>query len=242
MIIGFGTGISILFVLIGSMLGAVKPYCSVQSSPVAQMSYIPGSPVEKVEALKSASLTLPFPIPNTTLVAERIVQYEGGFLEDGSNDEVVNIVGLVLRNSGDEMIHCARVVLERGLLQLCFEATYIPPDASVLVLEKDRQQCLSHNFTACYGWQKGGQEKWVDQGAVQVEAVGMNTILLTNISEETCHNVTFYYKNYLEYAQMYVGGITNRCAVGQIEPGQTVEVSPYHFASGYSKVLGVTAE
>ncbi len=240
LIMGFGTAMALLTVLIGNMLTQTYPSKPVQPALAVQTDHV--YTAEQVETLEAASLTLPCAVPNTTLVAEHIVQYEGGFLEDGSNDEVVNIVGLVLHNTGDEMIHSAKVILERGGLQLCFRATYIPPKTSMLVLESERKQCLSQNFTDCYGWQKCGQENWVEQENIKMEPINIGTLCLTNIGEKTLYDMTFYYKNYLEYSEMYVGGITNRCAVGDIAPGETVEVSPYHYAHGYSKVLGVTAE
>ncbi len=242
LLIGFTAGLGIFVLMIGNMLGME---CSSNESKAALSvgadHVVPG-PAQPVETLETADLTLPYCIPGTTLVAENLVQYEGGFLEDGTNDEVVNVVGLVLRNRGEQMIHSARVILERGTLQLAFHATYIPPNTSVLVLESDRKKCIDQTFTNCSGWQTGEKGRWLDEDQIKIEAVGMGTLCLTNLSTETLEDVTVCYKNYLEHSQMYVGGITNRCYVGSIEPGQRVEIKPYHYARGYTKILGVTSQ
>ena len=233
-LLGFGTVIGALvrFVSEASDWNTVQPSFSQPTHTV-----IAGAETELVTSLPPADITLPHKIQGTTLVAEKVVAYDGPYLEDGSNTEVVNVMGLLLQNTGAAGISRAQVVLQVGKVEFVFETDTIPPGAVVCVLEKSKAAFGQKNFTGCSGWaltEQGGWDNW----NVTVEEVAMGTLAIKNQTDKTLEQVRLYYKTWL--AEVYVGGVTYVHEVQRVEPGQTLNISPEHYARGYSKVLRVT--
>lgn len=69
------------------------------------------APVDVVEN-KDDTLLFPIAIPDTALIAQYPVLYEGPFLEDGSWDYVVDVAALVVFNTARTDIENARIVLQ----------------------------------------------------------------------------------------------------------------------------------
>ena len=237
LVAGFGSGFLAFLLLLANVTEAAP-----QVQPSAPNENVSPSPfgIQKVEYIRSADVTLPYRIPNTDLIAEKIVLYEGGYMEDNSNEEVVDIAGLELRNTGKQVITSAKVILERDGVQFTFRGSYIPADCSVLVLESSRQKCPFQNFTDCTGWQSIGDDQWLDGEKLSITPVTMGSLKITNTSDKLLKNMVLYYKNYLPYTEIYVGGITRKEKIERLAPGETAEIFPQYYARDYSRVLGVT--
>ena len=81
---------------------APQPYVVQTSKP------IPGRP-------DSSSISLPYAVNGTALIVERLVSYDGAFLENNSGCEVKNVAALLMTNSGDmgiSQVRVAKKVLE----------------------------------------------------------------------------------------------------------------------------------
>lgn len=193
----------------------------------------------RITLLLSTEIQFPYVIEGTNLVAERVVSYEGPFMEDGSNQEVVNVMGLMLRNIGAEGIIHAEVRLFRESQKFVFKADMIPPGATVLVLEQNRNCYTRQNFTSCGGWQILAAENWQNSG-IAIEEIGMGTLAITNRMGEAITQVRLHYKTHLE--DILVGGITHTYTVKSLDRGETVFVSPSRYAKGYSCIVKIEVE
>ena len=194
-----------------------------------------------VVAYEKAEISLPCAIAGTPLIAEQIVSYDGPFMEDGSEREVMNVAALRLHNAGCDGIEDAQIIIERGNKQLVFEVDTLPPGATVLVLEKNAAVYTSDACTACYGNAALWQNKWNTEG-LEIKEADMGTLEITNIAEDVLENICIYYKSCLTEADLYIGGKTYCLRVSGIKPGRTLLLFPAHYANGYSRIVRISRE
>ena len=131
-----GIGISL-----SALLGLIW-FCSTNTSAVAEMTTQPAAP-QFYPAPTQLAETEPVPteqtvcqIPYANIIAQRLVCYDGPFLEDEAEEELIGVAALELRNTGDAVVEYVEAVVSQPHRQLRFEATFIPPGCSVLVLER----------------------------------------------------------------------------------------------------------
>jgi len=191
--------------------------------------------VSQLAETASQKLSLPIPISCTTLVVEDLAAYDGAFYEDGSGREVCNVAALMLRNTGEELVPYAHVVIHTTDQSYVFDGFMIPPGAAVLIPEKNARKLSSIAVESCFGWSTVMRQD--DRYAISVSETGMNELAVTNLSGEQIHSLTLYHKTYLDDWGFYMGGRAVETLVGPISPGQTVTVHPEYYASGYSKVV-----
>lgn len=177
----------------------------------------------------------PHRIGQTSLIARQLVVYEGPYLETGADTPVSEITALLLYNDGPSEISQAEVRLT-GEEELWFYASNIPPRSQVLVLERNIAPWKEWQITACEGWSSLGQPGLPD-GALDIQEVDMGTLAVTNTTEQPLEEVWLFYKNYLPQSQLYVGGITYITVIEKLEPGQTLQIKPERYASGYSRII-----
>lgn len=198
--------------------------------------------VKKVDSLEPMDVRFPYSIPGTELIAQNLVSYEGPFLENDSQQEVVDIAALVLYNAGEQTVDEVQVVLKREKDSFTFHATCIPPESSVMVLEQDGKRCIFPSFSDCTGTLSSKKIEWMGQGSVGIQPRSMGSVSVTNHMEKPIERFVLYYKPYLEESEMYLGGKSYTCPVGSMEPGQTTEVVLHHYAQGYSQIIGAARE
>ena len=179
--------------------------------------------------------SLPCCLPGTDLVARELAAYEGPFWEDESDEPLGNIAALVLENVGSEAVETASVTLVQGQRRLYFEATYVPPESTVLVLERDRavytdEPAFLHS--SCISIESARF-----QTAVDISEVDQITLCVTNPTQETIKQVEIFYKHCCE--DLYVGGITYSVVIGDLASGETRQFSPYRYVSGSSRIVDV---
>ena len=197
------------------------------------------SPDPIVAVLTTNTVTLPWEIPETPLVAEHLSAYEGPFLEDGSDTPVSDVAALLLRNTGTEMIETAQVILWMGEERLAFQAAWLPPGSLTLVLEKEGKRMPQGAFTAIFGWVQTQNQ---GENLVRLEEQGMGALLITNVSDRMLENVRLYHKSLYPEKNFYMGGIAYETTLGTLAPGETVTVQPMHYAAGYSRVVNVSGD
>lgn len=186
-------------------------------------------------------IQLPYAVPGTTLIAEKISGYDGPFFEDGTDKEVVNICALHVKNVGIKEVRNAAIFLSREDAGLAFYAEHIPPGATVVLLEITAAPFYEGSFAAC----TGSQMITTDNGVLQEIAItdkSLGTLIVTNISDQPLYNLNLYYKAWLSPPDVYVGGISYSVQLPLLMPGQTAYLYPNHYASGYSKVVSATAD
>ena len=130
------------------------------------------------------------------------------------------------------------VVLEWEDRRMVFELWDIPPGARVLVLEKDKQRFFMGMPTGCYGWETESYPE--DMGHVTAEDAGGMYIAVNNHTEGIVPVAEICYRSCDPGSGMYIGGISYRVEVRDLQPGERRIISPYHYASGSSEILYVT--
>ena len=190
------------------------------------------------QAVEVSEAVVPFPldIAGSEMRALQLVQYEGPFWEDESEVEVVNTAALVIENTGGYIAEGA-VVLEWGEGRMVFELFDLPPGERVLVLEKDRQSFRQGTPSGCYGWETEAYPE--NTGHVTVEDAGGMHMAVTNYAAGVIPVVQIWYKSCDPGSGMLIGGISYSVTLRNLQPGERRHVSPYHYASGSSKVVQV---
>lgn len=219
--------------LLAGLLGFTEPFVPEQptDTPAENLAQILDNGLQE----NPEPIQLPARIPGTDLVAERLVCYEGPFIEDGSDVPVKNIAALSVRNAGSRIIGDATVTLERAGERYDFYLSCILPNMSVLVLESSAAPYFREGITGLSGLAQTWEECAEPACDIQIEALDMARISATNLSNNRVEAVTLFHKNYLPDGT-FVGGITYMTFIGPLEPGQTAVVTPDHYAEGYSKI------
>lgn len=214
-------------------------FCAIAVLVIGFMAIVVGARSYILEEAPQAEITVPFSIEGTSLIAEKIVSYDGPFLEDGSGDEVFGVSTLVVKNTGTTGVEHARItlVVDDGFLE--FDINKLPAGATVAVLEKNRAKYRSYSLYRGYGEQSLLNEGWGDW-PVLIEPYDLGSFLITNNTENTLRNININYKNYLP--GIYVGGIAYHISYPFLQPGQSVVLYPEHYVSGYSTIVYISTQ
>ena len=230
----------LLFGLTGSLIISAVLYTSAGS-----IANVPPSSVTEPslnDVTMQYGLTWPMTVPNTTLVIEVLTAYEGPFLEDGTDREVVDVAALQVCNVGDKEILQAHIELQLGDCSYIFRGEHIPPGIPVLLLECNAQKYRHAVITACNGWQVASTETVLKKPKVAIQDRALGTLVVTNLTDETLLDVRLYYKSWLSPPGICVGGVAYTVSIPVLKPGQTQYLYPHHFASGFSKVVCITTD
>ena len=185
------------------------------------------------------TLAFPFPIKGTPLQAERLVIYEGPMLEEESDEPLVDVLALLVRNTGEQEVRSAQILLKTEDATHRFTATHIPAGSKALLIEKDQTSWSAYRYTACSGRAVLAAEEGLSAEQVEVKEVGLGELEFTNNTDKTLTELCVYHKNFLAGMDICVGGITYRTKLNDLTPGESVRVMMDHYASGYSKIVRV---
>lgn len=196
-------------------------------------------PLETENSTEPAEQTL-CRLPYANILAKRLVCFDGPFYEDRNEAEIVGVAALELQNNGDTLVEYVEAVVYQEQRQLRFEATYIPPGGSVLVLEKDAQlydtaQILDFKCPKIVAVKLPGSK-------VQVQAEDACTLKVTNSGDMPIGCVRVFYKQYYGRDDLLLGGVTYSLVLTDLQPGESRKASPYHFATQYSRIVAVFTE
>ena len=182
----------------------------------------------------------PHSVMGTDLLAVNTVRYDGPFWEDGSNEMVYGVAGLVVENQSGLLVAGGAVILETEEDRLVFEISLLPPGGKVLVLEKERRSYTQETPIACYGWTK--EEYPENPGLIAVEAQGLHSMTLTNHTGCTVPRVEVQYKNYDWDAGMFMGGISYCVEETDLMPREVRLLNPESFSVRESRIVLVLQE
>lgn len=185
---------------------------------------------------------LPWNVKFTPLVARQLVSYDGPYLEDGTEEELIGVAALMVENTGTIGIEYVQLVVNVGQQELVFDATYIPPRGKILILEKNRQPYTRETVTGCrcrtlipgtFDWEKERVSLQPGEGF---------SMEVTNLTDEPMSYVRIFYKQHEGESDLYVGGITLSAVVPDLQPGETRQITPYRYANGYSGVVAIVVD
>ena len=191
--------------------------------------------------IDTQSVKFPYSVEGTPLIAERLISYEGTFLEDGGESEVVGVAALMLKNQGKDHIRSAQIRVLQGERILTFELTHLPPGKEILVLEKNKQLFYGDNISACVGVAEVIRDNgWMNK--TQITPTGRRSLQIMNLTNEKLENVIVHYKTFYAPAGFYVGGITYSICIEKVKELEAVQLFPYPFEEQSSAVVWVSLE
>ncbi len=200
---------------------------------------------------------LPFDIPGftriddaeiarswTQLEVTAVGRYSGAYVEDGTDEEVTDVLALIVRNTGDTWLEYAELTLDCGGKTGTFGVSALPAGSSALLMEKNRltyQQGTSYRITdspkcteltsAVIDFSEDF-ELYPDDGVINIKNISGK-----DISSDVC----VIYKNYA-YG-LYTGGICYRArAQGGIAAEDIFQSIQPHFSNENSVILFMTYE
>ncbi len=166
--------------------------------------------------------------PETTLVTETIIpqedyllsidgnikikeisSYTGPYMEDGTDEDVEDVLQILVKNIGDEPLQYAKVTLLSQNEEAVFEMTTLFPGESMIVLETNRKKASADTeYTAVradnIAYFQYDPTTHTDKLSIQPLDGGFN---IKNISgEDIDGKIVIYFKDYKD--GQYVGGIT----------------------------------
>lgn len=168
--------------------------------------------------------------------------YTGAFVEDGTDEQVADVMMIVVHNTGEEYIQYAEITVAGDNGDASFLLSTLPPNASVLLLEQNR---MNYDENITYS------SAVAENVAVFIEPVSLQDDKLsiqaldgalnaTNVSgEDITGDIYIYYKN--SSVDMYYGGITYRAKVeGGMAADEIRQVMTNHFSAEGSTIMFVT--
>ena len=184
-------------------------------------------------------IKLPYTIPGTTLVIQRVANYSGIYLEDGSNADVTDVAMMLLYNAGTEAVEFAdcKLIYDDKILE--FKVSALPAGAKIAVQEINRQSCALGDLTECRVEIATLKKMEMSEDQVSVVDNGNNTLTVTNLTDQDIATVRIFYKYYLTDEEAYIGGIAFSAPIQELKAGESIVLMPNHFSSNGSVVIMV---
>ena len=175
------------------------------------------------------------------IVITSIEPYSGSFMEDGSDEDVENILMITVKNNGMQSLQYAEVILTFGDSTAVFSFSTLRPGESMVVLEKNRLEYPDKELTEHQIQNVVYFEENLNFCEDKFEISAMDGAFnVKNISgEDLSGNIAIYYKN--KQDNIYYGGITYRVVIeGGIEKDGIRQVVTEHFKTDKSEVMFVS--
>ena len=188
-----------------------------------------------------ADMTLPYSIPNKNLDILSIGQYEGKFVEDGSDDKKDNVLAIVVKNTSDKTISSGEIKLRKigTSKSVKFIFTNLKAGSSALVMESTGEV----NFN--------GEDKYVyissnvnteDSTSLMEDKIEVTTkdknITVKNLTNKNLNTVYVYYKIVTD-GNCYLGGITYRAKFENVKGEKSVTADTLHFSNKNSEIIKI---
>ncbi|WP_455543002.1 hypothetical protein [Intestinibacter sp.] len=172
------------------------------------------------------------------ITIQKVQAYSGIYIEDGSDKDVSNIAAIQVKNNSNQAIEFAQIQLYNGNKKLVFDVSALPPNASAVVMEKNKAGFSSSKGVTYGGTTVGYTSKLEKASTVKCEKADNNGIKVTNTSKKDIPCVRIFYK-YKSSDGYYVGGITYTAKVEDLKAGESQTVYPSHFDSDGGEIMMV---
>ena len=166
-------------------------------------------------------------------------RYAGAYVEDGSDEDVENVLAVVLENRGDSDVQLARFSLEAEEKAYSFEAVTVPAGSKTLVMEKtaapwEKMESMNAELQTCAYFQTE-MSLYPEQFEITTSE---QEIAIKNIGDTVPSGVHVYYKNRIN--DMYLGGITYRVGTTEgLDSGENINFMSNHYTQD-SEIVFVT--
>lgn len=194
-------------------------------------------PERTVCTMTRQELQFPAAVEGTTLRILNTVCYEGAFLENGGDTPVVDVLGIMLENTGESHVRTAWVMLSKAGERFCFFARDLPPGSRTIVLESAGTLWRDETFDSVCGGAEISQEDLLVSEDVEITPAEMGSVFVTNHTDHSLYELELIYKNYLEEDSVYLGGVAYEHRIPILQSGETVTIYPSRYAAGYSRFV-----
>ena len=164
--------------------------------------------------------------------------YDGAFLEDGTDDEVKNVLALLFKNTSDKDIQYAEYAFAVDGKPISFKVSDLPAGQQCVVLEASRHQRNTSEVLELISRVVAPVDMLPGSDKVLPVINDDNTITLMNLTQEELPVVRVFYKYFYEDENSFVGGITYTATATKVPAGGSVTISPSHFEANASLIMG----
>ena len=176
------------------------------------------------------------------LVITEIGPYSGPYLEDGTDEQVSDVLMIVVYNYGTAPIQYAEISLAAGDETASFTMSTLPVGEQMLVLEKERMafdENVEYTQAAASNVAQFQQPLSLCQDKIQIQSLD-GAMNIVNISgQDITGEVIVYYKNIAD--GMLQGGITYRVRFAEgMKKDEVRQIMTNHYSSSGSRVMFVT--
>ena len=190
-------------------------------------------------ASESANITLPYKIPGTNLVIQKIAEYDGVYIEDGSDSDVSNVATIQIVNQGTEAVEYADISFVHNGEILKFKVTALPAGAQAAVQESNKTKYKEGEHGSCTASVATLDKFEMSEKDVEVKDNGDGSLVVKNLSNKKIPAVRVFYKFYMEEEDAYIGGITYTAKVEGLGAGESQTIRPSHYDSDSSEIMMV---
>ena len=199
------------------------------------------TPAKSNEEGLVANMTLPYSIPNKNLDILSIGQYEGKFVEDGSDDKKDNVLAIVVKNTSDKTISSGEIKLRKigTSKSIKFIFTNLKAGSSALVMEstgevnfngEDKYEYISSSVNT-------EESTSLMEDKIEVTTKDKN-ITVKNLTDKNLNTVYVYYKIVTD-GNCYLGGITYRAKFENVKGEKSVTADTLHFSNKNSEIIKI---
>lgn len=176
------------------------------------------------------------------LILSETGNYSGIYMEDGSNETVMDVMMLVLTNSAGQDLQYAKIELVWGEQVLLFEATNLRSGSRAVLLEKNRTSLPEGEPDSAELKQVVFFEESMELLEDVLQISGAEGVLnVRNISDSGITGDIYIYYKY-SAGDIYYGGITFRAKVpGGLGAGEIYQIPTGHYAPTNCAIVQVTA-
>lgn len=188
-----------------------------------------------------ADMTLPYSIPNKNLDILSIGQYEGKFVEDGSDDKKDNVLAIVVKNTSDKTISSGEIKLRKigTSKSIKFIFTNLKAGSSALVMESTGEVNFNSEDKYVYVSSSVNTE---DSTSLMEDKIEVTTkdknITVKNLTNKNLNTVYVYYKIVTD-GNCYLGGITYRAKFENVKGEKSVTADTLHFSNKNSEIIKI---
>ncbi|MBE6933962.1 MAG: hypothetical protein E7462_02770 [Ruminococcaceae bacterium] len=196
--------------------------------------------VSKVHTIHAATSeqTLPYTMEGSTLVAEKLMRYQGCYWEDRSGEIVTDVAALMLYNPTERLVEFGAFVVEQGKENLYFFVYQLPPMSRCLILEKNRKAYTDTAITRVR--EMNIRWDYPEMSREQVDYLGFGPYLtIINREGREQDHVTLRYKQYVKDEDYYLGGIAYSAHFFRLLPEERRTLRPENYVAGESKIVSV---
>lgn len=164
--------------------------------------------------------------------------YDGAFLEDGSDDEVKNVLALLFKNTSDKDIQYAEYAFAVDGKPISFKVSDLPAGQQCVVLEASRHQRNTSEVLELISRVVAPVDMLPGSDKVVPVMNDDNTITIMNLTQEELPVVRVFYKYYYPDENTFVGGITYTATATKVPAGGSVTIAPSHYETNASRIMG----